>query len=206
MAANGKAADDGRVTDLANTVDDRLEEARGFGTLRKLNAGDWFAPASDNADYQSMGTNASVIYTVPLWVPHAVTLDRISVEVVSGGADAYVKLGMYANDAVTDRPGALISDYGMASAATNGHKEITISEPLARGLYWPSVWAFTGAAAISLRSTKAANAVMPLTSSSTRSNVGYYKLISSGSWPTLPASLGSPDINQWGAFIKVRVS
>jgi hypothetical protein len=35
MAANGKAADDGRVTDLANVVDDQLQETRSFSITNK---------------------------------------------------------------------------------------------------------------------------------------------------------------------------
>lgn len=137
MAANGKAADDGRVTDLANTVDDRLEEARGFGVFRKWWPGWYYGPPAGN--YTTVSTNVSQLTQswAPVWVPHAVTVDRIGMEITTGGAGPTVTLAIYGSTA-NDAPGDLILNAGTINPSTNGFKEITISQSLSRGLHWLS--------------------------------------------------------------------
>ena len=137
MAANGKAADDGRVTDLANTVDDRLEEARGFGATRKWWSGWYYGPPASALSVGSSNPSQPAQSWVPLWVPHTVTVDRIGMEITTGLAGPTVTLGIY-DSTVDDEPGDLILTAGTIDPSTQGFKQITITQTLSRGLHWLS--------------------------------------------------------------------
>lgn len=137
MAANGKAADDGRVTDLATATNTRLAEARGFGATRKWWSGWYYGPPAPALNVAASNPSQSTQAWVPLWVPHAVTVDRIGMEVTTGLAGPTVTLGIY-DSTVGDEPGDLILTAGTIDPSTQGFKEITISQTLSRGLYWLS--------------------------------------------------------------------
>ena len=138
MAANGKAADDGRVTDLAGAVNTRLTEARDFGGYRQWWPG-WYygAPAGT---YVTSSTNPSQLtqHWVPLWVPKTATVDRIGLEITTGLAGPTVTLAIYDSTAA-DAPGNLVLNAGTIDPSSPGFKEITISQSLARGLWWLSL-------------------------------------------------------------------
>lgn len=79
----------------------------------------------------------NVLILTPLWVPAACTLDRIVCEVVATVASGTSRMGLYANDSSTDRPSALIVDAGtVATDATTGMKEVTISQAVNAGWLW----------------------------------------------------------------------
>lgn len=139
MATNGKAADDGRVTDLANTVDDRLEEARGFGVFRKWWPGWYYGPPAGNYSTNSTNVGQKIQYWVPVWVPETVDVDRICVEITTGvGAGPTVTLAIYDSTA-DDAPGNLVLNAGTIDPTSPGVKEITIDQTLTRGMWWLSM-------------------------------------------------------------------
>lgn len=137
MTANGKAADDGRVADLAMATDARLVEARGFGATRKWWSGWYYGPHVGALTTSSPNPSQPMQSWVPLWVPHTVTVDRIGMEVTTGLAGPTVTLGIY-DSTVGDEPGALILNAGTIDPSTPGFKQITITQTLSRGLHWLS--------------------------------------------------------------------
>ena len=101
------------------------------------NAGD---PSVSGRWYQQRGStgggtpSADSMRYVQMVFP-IVTLDRIAMEVTTGGAGSTHRLGIYADDG-TGRPGVLIVDAGTVSTTATGVKEATISQVLAAGLHW----------------------------------------------------------------------
>lgn len=82
----------------------------------------------------TLTVGANVLYGSPIYLPQAITLTVIGIEVTTG-AVGNVRLGLY-NDSA-GRPGALKFDAGAVSTATpNGFKSIVISQALTSGLYW----------------------------------------------------------------------
>lgn len=140
MAANGKAADDGRVTDLATATNTRLIEARSFGMAGKWWSGWYYSPPAGTFGTYSTNPSQKQQQWVPLWVPQATAIDRIGLEITTAAPSARtVTLLIYANDPLTDGPGALWFNAGTIDpTGTAGVREITISETLTRGLWWLS--------------------------------------------------------------------
>lgn len=188
MAANGKAADDGRVTDLANTVDDRLQEARGFGEYRKLLSGKYYHPPTSVASTGSNSSSQFFTWVTPLWIPHTVSLDRIAIEITAGDPAAEAKLCRYSNDPATDLPQNLEVDYGAIDATTTGVKEITISDTIPSGLHWFGIGAYKAL------TFKSSSATLPPVARETpgigdgsKPVNGYRCMKALATWPTLPS-------------------
>lgn len=74
-------------------------------------------------------------YFYAIVIAEDMTLDRIGVEITSGGqaANSTVRLGLYEANANYE-PGNLILDAGTVSTATAGIKEITISQAVSKGI------------------------------------------------------------------------
>ena len=140
MAANGKAADDGRVTDLATTTNTRLAEARSFGMAGKWWSGWYYSPPAGAFGAYSTNPSQKQQQWVPLWVPQATAIDRIGLEITTAAPSARtVTLLIYANDPLTNGPGVLWFNAGTIDpTGTAGVREITISKTLTRGLWWLS--------------------------------------------------------------------
>lgn len=155
MAANGKAADDGRVTDLANAVNTRLtdlappfaiSDVTGLqteldappGGFRKWWSGWYYGPEAGT--YTTISTNPSqqTQHWVPIWVPKTADIDRIGMEITTGGAGPTVTLAIYDSTA-DDAPGNLVLTAGTIDPSTTGFKEISVSQTLTAGLWWLSV-------------------------------------------------------------------
>lgn len=77
--------------------------------------------------------NHDVLYYMPLMLGAAGTFTKIGIKVATGGSAGNVRLGIY--NMANGVPTTLIVDAGTVSTATNGEKEITISETLAAGCY-----------------------------------------------------------------------
>jgi hypothetical protein len=75
---------------------------------------------------------------VPIWVPTTADIDRIGMEITTGGAGPTVTLMIYDSTAA-DAPGNLVLTAGTIDPSTNGFKEIAISQTLTAGLWWLSV-------------------------------------------------------------------
>lgn len=88
----------------------------------------------------SPGTSAvlgnGILRLCPWQVPNAVTLTKIGAEVTAvGQAASTVRLGIYADNGY-GQPASLILDAGTIAGDAVGVQELTISQPLAPGLYW----------------------------------------------------------------------
>lgn len=78
---------------------------------------------------------ANTLYAFPLWIPRAMTLDRIAVQ-VTAQAGQKVRLGIY-NDGTNLYPGILVKDAGEITLSSTGVKTIDIDPTaLTKGLYW----------------------------------------------------------------------
>jgi len=75
----------------------------------------------------------------PLVVARGVTLDTIAIKVTTA-AGTLARLGIY-NDDGNLYPSSLVLDAGTVSTTTTGVKTITISQSLAKGLYWLAILA-----------------------------------------------------------------
>lgn len=86
----------------------------------------------------NMTMTANSMWFCPIFIPNAVTADRISMVVNTvGSAGSVCRLGIYDADATTHGPGALILDAGtIATDSGTGMKEITISQALTPGVKW----------------------------------------------------------------------
>lgn len=77
------------------------------------------------------------LYFTPLYVPKAVTADRIALNVTSGVGATLIRLGIFTSHATTGLPDTLLVDGGTIDSSTTGAKEVTISQALsADTLYW----------------------------------------------------------------------
>ncbi|KKK56938.1 hypothetical protein LCGC14_3059530, partial [marine sediment metagenome] len=74
-----------------------------------------------------------------IYVPVTTTYDRIGIQVNTAVAASNARLGVYHPNAVGDGPGALLTDFGTVATATNGIKEINISQELTPGFYFLSL-------------------------------------------------------------------
>ncbi|WP_104084263.1 hypothetical protein [Cryobacterium sp. Y11] len=105
-----------------------------FGGFRKMVSGNYYG-----ANGGMPGTNAFAnqqMWAAPLWVPRAITIDRLACEVTALVAGSTVRLGLYGSTA-EDTPGALVLDAGTVDSATTGIKEIlALSTRIPAGLYW----------------------------------------------------------------------
>ncbi len=87
----------------------------------------------------SVGTGialtADTLYSVPLIVARAITVDRIACEVTTAGAaSTAARLGIY-NNGTNLHPGALLLDAGTVAVDSTGVKAITINQALSKGIY-----------------------------------------------------------------------
>lgn len=105
-----------------------------FGGFRVMSSGNYYG-----ANGGMPGANAFAnqqMWAAPLWVPHAITIDRLACEVTVLAAGSTVRLGLYGST-VADTPGTLILDAGTVDSATTGIKEIlALSTRIPAGLYW----------------------------------------------------------------------
>jgi hypothetical protein len=101
---------------------------------RVMRPGFYYGPGAHIPGAGAATLNSMV--AIPTVIPHAVTIDRIGLEVTTGVASAIFRLGIYLNDPATDLPAALLLEAGTVDASTTGVKEITISQALDPGTYW----------------------------------------------------------------------
>lgn len=124
---------------------------------RDWESGLWYGPFEtfSSSLVLTWNTHANVIDVVhylPVFVPNAVTVDRIGLPLGIASAGT-MTLGLYANDPVTFLPAARIVDAGTIDSTTLGDKEVTISEALtAETWYWIAVLKNSGGASVRVAS------------------------------------------------------
>lgn len=87
---------------------------------------------------------ADRLYVMPISFGGGVSIDRITVGVVTGAGNAY--MGLYNLDG-DGKPTTLVTDYGTIDVSTSGEKSITISETLTSGYYGLGI-VFSGTPAV----------------------------------------------------------
>ena len=105
----------------------------GFGPTVQGTAGEyWSYPGAHGTQ---AGTDGG-LYTVPVYVPRDIVIDRIGAEVTTGVASTTITLGVY-EDSGAGVAGALLFDAGTIDGASATAQEITISRKLKGGrTYW----------------------------------------------------------------------
>lgn len=94
------------------------------------------------------GAAINVMYATPLWIPTAVTIDRIAIEVTTAEVASHARLGIYYDNGAMSPTGAtLVVDGGAVDTTAIGVKTVTVSVQLQRGLYWVVVVPETNALA-----------------------------------------------------------
>jgi hypothetical protein len=122
---------------VTNLTTDLAAKAAIIGVERPLPwSGGYIGPL--HRDVTTVAVGNGVLYLVPVYLPYSVTLDRLSIEVVTtpGGTGSVVRLGIYNHNATTHLPDTLLVDAGTVDTTTTGTKEATISQTLAAGTYW----------------------------------------------------------------------
>lgn len=149
---------------------------------------------ADNAGQISTPTsqtlNASRLYLARLTLWKAGTFDRIACEVTTGGsAGAVMRLGIYNSGGGV--PTTVLLDAGTVAATTTGAKEITISQTLARGVYFLAAAAQinTGVACRIKEEAVPGLAHFSVTSPSTQL-AGYFQDSVSGAFPAYTNGIG----------------
>jgi hypothetical protein len=85
-------------------------------------------------------------YLIRVFIPRAMTVDRIGLEITTNIALSTVRLAIYTD--VNDVPTALVLDAGTIDSSTTGYKEITINQALNPGWVWLGCCASTGHAVV----------------------------------------------------------
>jgi hypothetical protein len=83
------------------------------------------------------GGNLSLnrIYATAFPISEDITIDRIAVNVTTGGsAGTVVRMGLFTD--LGGMPDALITDFGTVAATTTGVKEITVNQAVGAGIAW----------------------------------------------------------------------
>lgn len=175
------------------------------GGFRKWAPGCWYGPPVASTATTSTNASAFRIPTVPVFVPHEVTIDRIYFEITTASPTAECKVGIYGSTA-NDLPGALILDAGFVDVTATGGKQVTVSQELPPGLVWLALATndTIGYRAIANAVPGAAGASAGLYASSPRNcHLAYPSL---GSWPNLPSNFTSAEFLRYAPFMQVRVA
>lgn len=123
----------------------RHEDATGLTRLMTLGY-PGFPPTSGDytrgfalSDTPSPAGAASVVdtlYAMPLIIPWGLSIQAVSLTVMTLSVGGNVRLGIYAHNHGTGSPGALVVDAGTISTTTTGIKDAATSTILPPGLYW----------------------------------------------------------------------
>jgi hypothetical protein len=85
-------------------------------------------------------------YLIRAFIPRAMTVDRIGLEVTTLLNPSTIRLAIYTD--VNDVPTALVLDAGTIDSSTTGYKEITISQALNAGWVWLGACCSSGTPAV----------------------------------------------------------
>jgi hypothetical protein len=91
-------------------------------------------------------TSLTTSYLVRAFIPRAMTVDRIGLEVTTLLNPSTIRLAIYTD--VNDVPTALVLDAGTIDSSTTGYKEITISQSLNAGWIWLGACSTSGTPAV----------------------------------------------------------
>ena len=110
-------------------------DAHTYNWMQKIKTGEYFLPFPV-AVYHTLTLTANRILAFPFLVARDITIDRLAIEVTGAGAgDDVARLGIY-KDGTNLYPGTLIVDAGTVLVDDTVVVAATISESLAKGLYF----------------------------------------------------------------------
>lgn len=147
-------------------------------------------------------------FQLPIWVPNAVTLNRIGLVISNaGGVGCVWRLGIRSSTGVDGKPSSLVLDAGAGIDGTLvAYQEIVINQRLGNGLYYlcaaQQVAAGPGAG---IRYVVNSNILSNLVTGAGIPASGYLSGNASGALPTLPNGDGVVQPNANTPFITVRV-
>jgi hypothetical protein len=91
------------------------------------------AATTNSGNANGLASNSLVYF--PMFIPKAITIDRLAIRVVGNTNNSLCRLGIYANTS-DGLPGNLIIDGGVVDASRTGTKELVINQYLGVGWYW----------------------------------------------------------------------
>jgi hypothetical protein len=83
--------------------------------------------------------NVARVYLSPIWIPRAMTVSRLSLNIITaGGSGTFFRFGLYEDRGATPVGGNVLEDSGDLDATVTGVKTLTFATPrkLARGWVW----------------------------------------------------------------------
>jgi len=89
---------------------------------------------------------ANTLVTYPIIIARDITLDRIAIEITTAVAGNNVRIGLY-NNSTNCYPSTLLLDSGNIDCTAIGIKEVVISQPLLKGIYWKTYLSQSGSIA-----------------------------------------------------------
>ena len=97
-----------------------------------------YSIATPHTSRASATTSLNRVYFTPFWVPRALSIDRIAIEVTAAAASSVVRVGIYSTTASSDWPDALVSgsEGTIDTSASTGVLALTVALTLQPGFYW----------------------------------------------------------------------
>jgi hypothetical protein len=134
----------GMLRTTFNSVDTTVfgvsQTANGVNAFPVPRTGDYFGNANSfdggTTAAATIDSSAQRLYLAPIFLPVAMTVDRIAVQVTTAVAGTLSALAIYNHSATTFRPSTLLLNAGTINTGTTGLKSITISQALNAGIYW----------------------------------------------------------------------
>lgn len=125
----------GLLTTLIGGSDGSGSGASGQGIIAATSK---YMASTPHATRTTSAQTLTRLHYLPMWVAERIAIDRIGVEVTTGGAaGSVVRLGLY--DTSNGLPGARLLESAALSAESTGLVEATVSVELDPGLYWTAV-------------------------------------------------------------------
>ena len=173
--------------DAKITTHTAVLDAHTKNSLEEYKIGYYPTPFFTGYNVGALVIPADYIYAIPVPIVRPVTIDGIACHCSTLEANVSARLGIYASSAML--PTNLVLDAGTVSLATAGQKMISISQALAKGIYWFCILSnATGTAQLYRYSTGAPNFCLNTTFGENTYN-GYKVAQAYGALPaTFPAS------------------
>lgn len=103
-------------------------------SFARRTSGHWYAP--DGRENQTLTTTANRLMFSPFDTPDVITLDRVTINVLTGASGSSVRFGVY-SDTGGGKPGSLIEEFGaITTTGTGDMTPLTVSRTLQPGRYY----------------------------------------------------------------------
>lgn len=116
------------ITEHAAELDAHIRDMREI-----MRVGEYL-PLAPTRGMQDTALVADTLYAAPFYVPRALSLDRIAVQ-ITAQAGENIRFGIYSNG-TNLYPGALVLDSGEVTLSDTQVEAVTISESKLKGIYW----------------------------------------------------------------------